>query len=254
MKYVRANIVVFVRYFSNVISSRCNSAIKGTGKERLFVYSGKVGIPMARYTTPDEHLAGTEETRGIANPLPLGLCVLAFTTAILGAYYASFIIPYQTTGSRMAVGAIIFIGGIVQMLAGMWEFRRNNTIAATVFTSYGGFLAALGLVFLPIINITGLLGGATHLALGLFFLCWTILSLVLLLGSMRTNRMFITILGVLFLSYLFLTVGQLARDNRILLGIGGWLGIICALVAWYAAIVSMMGTTHLQDSLHLPAR
>jgi len=210
---------------------------------------------MARYTTPDEHLADADETRCVANPIPLGLCVLAFTTAILGAYYAGFIIPYQTTGSRMAVGAIIFIGGIVQLLAGMWEFRRNNTIAATVFASYGGFLAALGLVFMPGINITGLLGGASHLALGLFFLCWTILSAVLLVGSMRTNRLFVTILGLLFVSYLFLTVGQLARDNRILLGIGGWLGILCALAAWYAAMVYMTGgTRNLQDSLHMPAR
>jgi len=210
---------------------------------------------MARYTTPDEHLADADETRGVANPIPLGLCVLAFTTAILGAYYASFIIPYQTTGSRMAVGAIIFIGGIVQLLAGMWEFRRNNTIAATVFASYGGFLAALGLVFMPGINITGLLGGASHLALGLFFLCWTILSAVLLVGSMRTNRLFVTILGLLFVSYLFLTIGQLARDNRILLGIGGWLGILCALAAWYAAMVYMTGgTRNLQESLHMPAR
>ncbi|HEX3642806.1 MAG TPA: acetate uptake transporter, partial [Ktedonobacteraceae bacterium] len=210
---------------------------------------------MARYTTPDEHLADADETRGVANPIPLGLCVLAFTTAILGAYYAGFIIPYQTTGSRMAVGAIIFIGGIVQLLAGMWEFRRNNTIAATVFASYGGFLAALGLVFMPGINITGLLGGASHLALGLFFLCWTILSAVLLVGSMRTNRLFVTILGLLFVSYLFLTIGQLARDNRILLGIGGWLGILCALAAWYAAMVYMTGgTRNLQESLHMPAR
>jgi len=210
---------------------------------------------MARYTTPDEHLADADETRGVANPIPLGLCVLAFTTAILGAYYAGFIIPYQTTGSRMAVGAIIFIGGIVQLLAGMWEFRRNNTIAATVFASYGGFLAALGLVFMPGINITGLLGGASHLALGLFFLCWTILSAVLLVGSIRTNRLFVSILGLLFVSYLFLTIGQLARDNRILLGIGGWLGILCALAAWYAAMVYMTGgTRNLQESLHMPAR
>ena len=84
-------------------------------KEKLSVYSGKVGITMARFTTPDEHLTDVEETRGVANPVPLGLCVLAFTTAVLGAYYAGFIIPYQTTGSRMAVGAIIFIGGIVQL-------------------------------------------------------------------------------------------------------------------------------------------
>ena len=209
---------------------------------------------MARYTTPDEHLTDAEETRGVANPVPLGLCVFAFTTAVLGAYYAGFIIPYQTTGSRMAVGAIIFIGGIVQLLAGMWEFRKNNTIAATVFASYGGFLAALGLVFMPGINITTMLGGAAHLALGLFFLCWTILSAVLLVGSMRTNRLFITILSLLFVSYIFLTIGQLAFDNRVLLGIGGWLGIICALVAWYAAMISMTGTTRLQDSLHMPTR
>lgn len=209
---------------------------------------------MARYTTPNEPLTDIEETRGVANPVPLGLCVLAFTTAILGAYYAGFIIPYQTTGSRMAVGAIIFIGGIVQLLAGMWEFRRNNTIAATVFASYGGFLAALGLVFMPGINITFLLGGAAHLALGLFFLCWTILSAVLLVGSLRTNRLFVTILSLLFVSYLFLTIGQLARDNRPLLIIGGWLGIICALVAWYAAMVYMTGgTRNLQDSFHMPA-
>src|SRR5947209_131294 len=210
---------------------------------------------MARYTTPDEHLADADETRGVANPIPLGLCVLAFTTAVLGAYYAGFIIPYQTTGSRMAVGAIIFIGGIVQLLAGMWEFRRNNTTAATVFASYGGFLAALGLVFMPGINITGLLGGAAHLALGLFFLCWTILTAVLLVGSMRTNRLLVSILGLLFVSYLFLTIGQLARDNRILLGIGGWLGILCALAAWYSAMVYMTGgTRNLQESLHMPAR
>jgi len=215
---------------------------------------------MARYTTPDEHLADADETRGVANPIPLGLCVLGFTTAILGAYYANFIIPYQTaglggSGSRMAVGAIIFIGGIVQLLAGMWEFRRNNTIAATVFASYGGFLAALGLVFMPGINISGLLGGAAHLALGLFFLCWTILSAVLLVGALKTNRLFVSILSLLFVSYLFLTIGQLARDNRPLLFIGGWLAIICALVAWYAAMVYMTGgTRNLQDSLHMPAR
>jgi len=209
---------------------------------------------MARYTTPHEPMMDTEETRGVANPLPLGLGVLAFTTAILGAYYASFIIPYQITGSRMAVGAIIFIGGIVLILAGMWEFRRNNTIAATDFTSYGGFLTALGLVFLSGRTLFGILGGSSHLVLGLFFLFWTIFAAVLLFGALRTNRLLVAVLGLLFASYFFLTIGQLARDNRALLIIGGWLGIICALVAWYAAMVSMTGTTHLQDGLRMPAR
>jgi succinate-acetate transporter protein len=74
-----------------------------------------------------------------------------------------------------------------------------------------------------------------------------------LVGALRTNRLFVSILGLLFVSFLFLTIGQLARDNRPLLIIG-WLGIFCALVAWYTAIVSMTDMTYPQDSLHRPAR
>ena len=31
------------------------------------------------------------------------------------------------------------VGGIIQLLAGMYEFDRNNMFAATALTSYGGF-------------------------------------------------------------------------------------------------------------------
>jgi succinate-acetate transporter protein len=30
-------------------------------------------------------------------------------------------------------------GGLVQLLAGMWEFRNGNVFGATAFGSYGGF-------------------------------------------------------------------------------------------------------------------
>jgi len=30
------------------------------------------------------------------------------------------------------------VGGVVQLLAGMYEFDRNNMFAATALTSYGG--------------------------------------------------------------------------------------------------------------------
>ncbi len=203
---------------------------------------------MARYPTRNE--TPTEERSGVANPIPLGLSVLAFTTAVLGAYMAGFIVPYNTTGSRLAVGAILAIGGLVQLLAGMWEFRKNNTIAATVFSSYGGFLTAIGIVLL--LGLT--LGGLIHLALGLFFLCWTIFLGILLLASLRGEHFLTPTLSLLFVSFLILTIGQLAFDNRILLIIGGWVGIIAALVAWFAALASMTGTTNLRENFRIPAR
>src|SRR5579885_3057341 len=89
-----------------------------------------------------EHVEGV--TTSIANPVPLGMSALAFTTAILGCTYAGFIIPSRSAGLGLAVAAALFYGGIVQILAGMWEFKKNNTFAATLFSSYGGFLVAFG--------------------------------------------------------------------------------------------------------------
>jgi succinate-acetate transporter protein len=132
----------------------------------------------------------------------------------------------------------------------MWEFRRNNTVAATVFSSYGGFLTAIGLVLL--LGLT--LGGLIHLALGLFFLFWTIFLAILLLASLRREHFLAPTLGLLFVSYLILTIGELAFDNRILLIIGGWIAIIAALVAWFAALTNMTGTTNLRESFRMPAR
>ena len=71
------------------------------------------------------------------------------------------------------------------VLAGMWEYRKNYMVTATIFTSYGGFLAAIGLIFMPNLGILSSLssGGGLHYAMGLFFLCWTIFTGVLVLGS-----------------------------------------------------------------------
>ena len=45
----------------------------------------------------------------------------------------------------VTVGFALFFGGLVQLLAGMWEFRRNNMFAATALSSYGGFWLSYGI-------------------------------------------------------------------------------------------------------------
>jgi uncharacterized protein len=196
---------------------------------------------MAQYEMRRE--AATAQTEfDIANPAPLGLGAFAFTTAVLSCVYAGFIVPLGMGDLRTIVGAALFYGGIVQVLAGMWAFRRNDMILATIFSSYGGFLVALGAIFIPFLGFFTIAGVAGLLSpiLGLFFLCWTIFTAILVVGSMRTNIALIATLALLFLSYLFLTIGQLARFNPILLHIGGWLGIISALVAWYTCLAYML--------------
>jgi succinate-acetate transporter protein len=201
---------------------------------------------MAQLTAETSREHGEAARSDIAHAVPLGLIAFAFTTALLGCVYAGFIVQSVGTNLSIVVGAALFFGGLVQILAGIWEFRRENIVMATVFSSYGGFLAAFGAIFIPGFGILDLLSRAfaVHPALGLFFLCWTICSGVLFLGAFRTNVIFLGALGFLFLGFLFLTIGELAGGVFLFFAVGGWLAITSALLAWYTALAGLLSANH----------
>ena len=80
-----------------------------------------------------------------ANPAPLGLLGFGMTTVLLNLHNAGLI----ALGSMiLAMG--IFYGGLAQVIAGIQEWKKNNTFGATAFTSYGMFwLSLVALLFLP---------------------------------------------------------------------------------------------------------
>jgi succinate-acetate transporter protein len=196
----------------------------------------------------DERTTGT-----LGSAMPLGLIALAFTTALIGCSFARFLIPTSRMGIGLVIGAALLFGGIVQFIAGIVEFRRGNSTAGTVFASYGGFLATLGVFFLPASGLLGFFGGNTlalNHALGVLFLCWTISIGVFLLASARGNPLMTAVLALLGLAYLFLTIGSFANANTPLMMIGGWLAIVCALVSWYTALAGMLSSAH--GAFHVP--
>lgn len=211
--------------------------------------SAKGGILMAEFTAGGAQRI--ERSVGISTPLPLGMGLLGLTTAIIGSIFAGFIVPGVGAGLIM-LAAVAFFGGLVQLLAGLAELRRDNMLAGTLFTSYGGFLMAFGVIVAPTLNIFNalLLARTMNAALGLFFLAWTIFSAILLLSSLRMPISYIVTLALLFLSYLCLTIGELARGNLTWFMIGGWLGIVCGLVAWYTSFAGLLGAN--RSTFHLP--
>jgi succinate-acetate transporter protein len=183
------------------------------------------------------------EINTIANPVPLGLTAYAVTTAILGCVYAAFILPRIGTGISLLVAVAFIWGGIIQVLAGMWEFKRDNTLAATLFTTYGGFLATFGIVFFPRFGLLAALSltGVTHAALGLFFLVWTITAGVLMLGALRTHAAMFIMLALLFAAFILFTIAELAgMTGGALFIAGGWCAIVSALFAWYIALAALL--------------
>jgi uncharacterized protein len=60
------------------------------------------------------------------------------------------------------------------------------------------------------------------------------------IGALRTNVALLIVLGLLFLTYLFLTIAEISGGSTVTTQIGGWLGIATALVAWYTALADML--------------
>lgn len=172
----------------------------------------------------------------IADPAPLGLAGFALTTFMLSGHNVGFI------PDLIWVGLAFFYGGVAQFAAGMWEFRRGNTFASTAFSTYGGFWLSLATFVLLIllgripsaINVTG--------ALGWFLFAFFIFNTYMLIASLRGSKAVTAVFLTLGVTEIVLAIGnwsgQAAGNGWILLG--GWLGILTAIVAWYTSFAGVV--------------
>ena len=192
----------------------------------------------AREAVPAADHAPAAPAVNIADPGPLGLAGFAMTTFVLSVFNANII----DGGLGTSVLALaLFYGGIAQLLAGMWEFRKGNTFGALAFSSYGAFwLSYYWLVH----DIAAGLQPAdqAYKAVGLYLLAWTIFTAYMTIAAMRTNGAVLAVFVVLTLTFLFLTIGEFAKNTGIH-KFAGWLGIITALLAWYASFAGVTNST-----------
>ena len=172
-----------------------------------------------------------------ANPAPLGLSAFALTTFVLSAANANWV-----SAPNIVLGLALFYGGLVQIIAGVQEFRAGNTFGATAFCSYGGFWLAVGAIFTPAFGVLDAYkAGGLGVALGIFLLGWTIFTLLMFFGTLRANMALIVVFGLLFLTFLSLTLGALLGAAGLTV-LGGYLGIITALAAWYTALAGILAS------------
>jgi uncharacterized protein len=197
---------------------------------------------MATTSRPEVVPAKPEATSppAIADPGPLGLAAFAMTTFVLSVFNANII------GAAALLAVVLplalFYGGAVQILAGMWEFRKNNTFGALAFSSYGAFWITFAWYVRYV--APGLPTAREHEAAGLFLLAWTIFTAYMLLASFRTTMVLSAVFTVLFATFLMLTIGYLAAPpNATVIKAGGWLGLVTALLAWYASAAGVTNAT-----------
>ena len=194
---------------------------------------------MATSTDLPRPATSVAEPVQIADPGPLGLSAFALTTFVLSSVNAGLIAP----GVKSVVLSLaLFYGGGVQVIAGIWEFRKGNTFGATAFSSYGAFWLSywgLSVFFKP---AAGTSADAVDQALGYFLLSWTVFTAVLLIASLRTNGALIATFLVLTVTFVLLALGHFGHSES-LEKLGGWLGILTAACALYTAAAGVINET-----------
>ncbi|KAI9785577.1 MAG: hypothetical protein M1816_000388 [Peltula sp. TS41687] len=187
------------------------------------------------------------ERRKFANPAPLGLSAFALTTFVLSLIN----MRTRNVASPNIVVAIAFgYGGLVQLLAGMWEFAVGNTFGALAFSSYGGFWLAFGIILTPggfqiVQTLEGESLAAFHDSFGFFLMGWLIFTTLLLLCTLRSNLAFFLLFFFLEITFLLLGIGYLHPNangtlRESVIKAGGFFGLLTAFVAWYNALAGLM--------------
>jgi len=175
-----------------------------------------------------------------ADPAPLGLAAFALTTFMLSGHNASFI------PDILWVGLALFYGGLVQLLAGMWEFRNRNVFGSTAFSTYGGFWLALGgfVVLAEATKLGGTLKPAdVNNGLAWFVLSFAIFNTYMMFWALRVNLAVFGVFLTLEVTEILLTVGffKVAHGQSAwMLHAGGWAGIVTAAVAWYTSAAGVV--------------
>src|SRR3954467_11451078 len=182
---------------------------------------------------PRASLAGA----GIADPAPLGLGAFALTTFVLSVVNTDMV-----KAEPVVFGLALAYGGIAQFAAGMWEFAKGNTFGATAFTSFGAF-------WISFWWLTGHSGvdkvpaGDAAKGVGLYLLAWGIFTAYMTVAASRVSGAVLAVFVLLTLTFLVLAWGDFASSKDIS-KIGGYVGVLTALAAWYASFAGVVAFTH----------
>jgi len=188
---------------------------------------------------------------GIADPAPLGLAAFALTTFLLSASNANWM--SHATGAAF-LGYAFAYGGLIQLLAGMWEFRNRNVFGATAFSSYGGFWIGLAIwvvrVKLPALaaakpaTLAATVAALNH-DVGWILLAFFIFNTYMLVMATQLNWAVFGVFLTLGATEIVLAIGQFNAGSAVLptgtIKVGGYIGLVTALVAWYTSMAGVAG-------------
>jgi succinate-acetate transporter protein len=170
----------------------------------------------------------------IADPAPLGLAAFALTTFFLSFVNAGLV---PATVEPVVFGLALAYGGAAQFAAGLWEFAKGNTFGATAFCSYGSFWLSFWWLTAHLADYK-IPAADVGKGVGLYLVAWGIFTAYMTVAATRVSGAVLAVFVLLTITFLVLGAGDLSGTASIS-KIGGWVGILTALAAWYASFAGV---------------
>jgi len=178
-----------------------------------------------------------------ANPAPLGLMGFGMTTVLLNLHNAGV---YELGTMILAMG--IFYGGVAQLIAGIMEWKKNNTFGTTAFCSYGLFW--LSLVALLIMPRMKLWEAPANSAMVAYLFMWGLFTAVMFVATLKLNKALQVVFGSLAVLFFLLAIAD-ATGSKVIGALAGYEGIFCGFSAIYAALAQVLNEVYGRDVLPL---
>jgi succinate-acetate transporter protein len=170
----------------------------------------------------------------IADPAPLGLAAFALTTFVLSFVNAGFV---PSSVEPVVFGLALAYGGAAQFAAGMWEFTKGNTFGATAFTSYGAFWLSFWWLTAHLADYK-IPASDVGKGVGLYLIAWGIFTAYMSVAATRVSGAVLAVFVLLTITFIVLGVADMTTTDG-LTKLGGYVGILTALAAWYASFAGV---------------
>lgn len=174
----------------------------------------------------------------VANPTPLGLFGLAIVTLVASSSKLGI-----TDGTAYIIPWALFLGASAQFVAGIMDYKHDNTFGATAFCAYGFFWFSMAMSWMI---STGMIGKGSiafdpH-QMGFAFLGYFIFTIYMTIGAMGTNKVLFIIFFLIDLLFLGLFINTLGLGGHFWHMLAAYSELGIAIFSFYGSAAAVLNT------------
>lgn len=172
----------------------------------------------------------------VADPTTLGLFGLAIVTLVASSQKLGL-----TDGLSFVLPWAIFLGGIAQIVASIFDFKHKNLFGATAFAAYGLFWLGMAMSWFIKLGAWGetLASAADPKQLGFVFLGYMVLTIVLTISGLKMSKVMFFLLLLIVVLFLGLALDSFGCGH-IWHSVAAYSELAISIVTFYALAASYL--------------